>query len=425
MEKTGQEIIPNAGTPYFLTEILGTHVFIKDKKIGKLDDFVIVDGDKVAEVTHLYVFRPFGYPPLLIPWEKVKVMTTREIVVDIDDPEKYVGGPSEGAILLRDYVLDKKVLDLEGKEVDVVYDVKLILRNNKLYVSEVDISQYGFLKRMRLKRVAHLIKAPEETHQNGTIPWSYIQPLPNNISSFKGDVKLKVMKEKISEIPSEDLADILEELDHEQRLVLFSQLDTEHASDTLEEINPNVQRALISSLEKKHVASLIDEMTPGQAADVLSILPWWDVKTILKLLDATKAKKIKAIIDFHEEKIINFATVRFLRVPPDITVGQVQDDYPKLAKDKVVIMYLYVVNTEDRLLGVIDIKELLKADDTALLKDIMVEHVIRLSPESTLKEAAAIFVRYGFRAIPITDEKNKLVGVVPYRDVMNLTHYFV
>jgi len=425
LEKTGQEIISNAGTPYFLTEILGTHVFIKDKKIGKLDDFVIVDGDKVAEVTHLYVFRPFGYPPLLIPWEKVKVMTTREIVVDIDDPEKYVGGPSEGAILLRDYVLDKKVLDLEGKEVDVVYDVKLILRSNKLYVSEVDISQYGFLKRMRLKRVARLIKTPEETHQNGTIPWSYIQPLPNNISSFKGDVKLKVMKEKISEIPSEDLADILEELDHEQRLVLFNQLDTEHASDTLEEINPNVQRALISSLEKKHVAALIDEMTPGQAADVLAILPWWDVKAILKLLDTTKAKKIKAIIDFHEEKIINFATVRFLRVPPDMTVGQAQDEYPKLAKNKVVIMYLYVVNTQDQLLGVIDIKELLKADDTALLKDIMVEHVIRLSPESTLKEAAAIFVRYGFRAIPITDETNRLIGVVPYRDIMNLTHYFV
>jgi CBS domain-containing protein/sporulation protein YlmC with PRC-barrel domain len=425
MEKTGQEIVPNAGTPYFLTEILGTEVFIKDKKIGKLDDFVIVDGDKVAEVTHLYVFRPFGYPALLIPWEKVKVMTTREIVIDIDDPEKYVGGPGEGAILLRDYVLDKKVLDIEGKEVDVVYDVKMILRNNKLYVSEVDISQYGFLKRMRLKRVARLIKAPHESHQNGTIPWTYIQPLPQNISSFKGDVKLKVLKEKISEIPPVDLADILEELDHEQRLVLFSQLETEHASDTLEEINPNVQRALISSLEKKHVASLINEMTPGQAADVLAILPWWDVKAILKLMDSNKAKKIKEIIDFHEEKIINFTTIRFLQVPPDMTVGQAKYGYPKLAKNMVVIMYLYVVDDQDRLLGVIDIKELLKADDTAFLKDIMVEHVIRLSPENTLKEAATIFVRYGFRAIPVTDENNRLIGVVPYRDVMNLTHYFI
>ena len=145
-----------------------------------------------------------------------------------------------------------------------MYDVKLILRSNKLYVSEVDISQYGFLKRMRLKRVARLIKTPEETHQNGTIPWSYIQPLPNNISSFKGDVKLKVMKEKISEIPSEDLADILEELDHEQRLVLFNQLETEHASDTLEEINPNVQRALISSLEEtRRSPHRRDDARPG------------------------------------------------------------------------------------------------------------------------------------------------------------------
>jgi Mg/Co/Ni transporter MgtE len=108
-----------------------------------------------------------------------------------------------------------------------------------------------------------------------------------------------------------------------------------------------------------------------------------------------------------------------------MTVGQAKYGYPKLAKNMVVIMYLYVVDDQDRLLGVIDIKELLKADDTAFLKDIMVEHVIRLSPENTLKEAATIFVRYGFRAIPVTDENNRLIGVVPYRDVMNLTHYFI
>jgi magnesium transporter len=108
-----------------------------------------------------------------------------------------------------------------------------------------------------------------------------------------------------------------------------------------------------------------------------------------------------------------------------MTVGQAQDEYPRLAKNKVVIMYLYVVNEHDELLGVIDIKELLQADDAALLKDIMIDHIISLSPENTLKEAAAIFVRYGFRAIPVTDETNHLVGVVPYRDIMNLTHYFV
>jgi magnesium transporter len=88
-------------------------------------------------------------------------------------------------------------------------------------------------------------------------------------------------------------------------------------------------------------------------------------------------------------------------------------------------MYIYVVSEQDTLLGVIDLKELLQADDQALLKDIMIENVICLSTESTLKEASQSFARYDFRALPVTDENNRLIGVIPYRDVMNLTHHFL
>ena len=315
-------------------------------------------------------------------------------------------------------------MDIEGKEVEVVYDMKLVLRD-KLYVSEVDLSRYGFLKRIGLRRLSALLTRSEGRMKNGMIPWAYIQPLPHNIGSFEGEVRLKVMKDKISDIPPVDLADILEELDQDQRLVLFRQLEPEHASDTLEEINPNVQRALISSLEKSHVAALINEMTPGQAADILTVLPWWEVKAILRLMDPEKVKKIQAIIEFHEEKVIHFSTVRYITAPPDMTADQAQDAYPKLAKNKTVIMYLYVVDDQGKLLGVIDIKELLKADDTARLKDIMVEDIISLKPSAQLKEAAALFTHYGFRAIPVVDDQGHLVGVVPYRDVMNLTHYFI
>jgi len=409
---------------YFLTQILDMTVYLKEKRIGKLKDFVIRDGDKVAEVVQLYIHRPYGNPALLIPWEKTRVLTPREIVIDIEDPEKYVTEPREGTILLKDHILDKKILDIEGKEVEVVYDVRLVLRD-KLYVTEVDISRYGFLRRVGLKRLARLLTRPEDRTKTGIIPWSYIQPLPHNISSFEGDVQLKVLKEKISDIPPVDLADILEELDHDQRLVLFRQLETEQASDTLEEINPNVQRALISSLEKGHAATLINEMTPGQAADVLTVLPWSEAKEILRRLDPEKVKKIQAIMNFHEEKVKHFSTVRYIAVAPTLTVTQAQDDYPKLAKNKAVTMYLYVVDDQGRLLGIIDIKELLKADDAAQLKDIMNEDIICLAPNSTLKEAAELFAHYGFRAIPVIDEQKRLTGVVPFRDVMNLTHYFI
>jgi magnesium transporter len=173
------------------------------------------------------------------------------------------------------------------------------------------------------------------------------------------------------------------------------------------------------------VVRLINDMTPGQAADVLAVLPITDAQIILESLNMDTAKKIQSIVSKQEEKVLHYTTQKILKFPPDTTVEYVQNDYPRHARDKDVIMYIYVVGGGDILLGVIDLKELLQADDRALLKDIMVENVITLNTESTLKEASQSFARYDFRAIPVVDDKNRLMGVIPYRDVMNLTHHFV
>ena len=270
---------------YFLSEILGARVILSSKKIGKLSDIIIRENGKIPLVTHFYITRSFGNPSLLIPWENIKSMTDKEIVVDIENLEKYENIPAEDAVLLKDYILDKKVLDVEDSEVEIVYDVKLVIKNNKLYVSDVDLSRYGLLRRMGLKGLMNFIYKLADNIKDETISWAYIQPLPTKMSSFNGNVKLKILKEKLSEIHPVDLADILEELDPDQRVTIFNKLDTEHASDVLEEIDPSIQRVLVPSLKKEKVAMLIDEMTPGQAADVLAALPFSEADVILKLLD--------------------------------------------------------------------------------------------------------------------------------------------
>ena len=88
-------------------------------------------------------------------------------------------------------------------------------------------------------------------------------------------------------------------------------------------------------------------------------------------------------------------------------------------------MYIYVLDEKKHLLGVIDIKELLLADDTTFLKDIMEENVHSLDPDSTLKEAYEKFGRYDYRAIPISDDDYVMMGVVTYRDIVGLKHRFV
>jgi magnesium transporter len=185
---------------YFLSELLGIKVMLHDKKIGRLADILIVEEEKLPYVTHFLVKRPFGYPSLLIPWEKVKSVTTKEVVIEVEKIENFVGEPAENAVLLKDHILDKKVLDLEDRDVDVVYDVKMVLRNGWLYVTDVDFSRYGLLKRMGLKGIANFIYKLADRIDDDTVSWAYVQPLPTNISSFKGDVKLKVLKDHLDDL---------------------------------------------------------------------------------------------------------------------------------------------------------------------------------------------------------------------------------
>ena len=407
---------------FFLTDLLGAHAYFNDRKVGKLKDVIALDQGNVAEVTHFQIARPFGEAPLLVPFSKVRSFSPREITVNNGDPASYVRELRPEEVPLRDYLIDKKVLDTEDREVEVVYDIRLVRTNGNLYVSDVDISRYGLLRQIGFRSLAdHFFKRADEAKKK-LIPWSYVQPLSPQLGALQGNVKLNIVKEELSEIHPADLADIVEKLDSSQRVSILEGLDTEHASDTLEEIDPAVQRDIVFSLRKERVAQLIGEMTSGQAADILAVLPATEKRAILGLLEPTKVAKIEEILRKHEINILNFTTTKFIKCPPDMAVKQARRKFREAARSMDVVMYFYVVDENNKLLGVIDIKQLFMAEDDDLLKNLMVEHVISLNPDSTMKQAADAFIRYGFRALPVTDANDVILGVVPYRDVMNLKH---
>jgi CBS domain-containing protein len=408
----------------FLSEVIGRRVTGR-KKIGKLSDLVIQETEPLPQVTHIVVSRPFGHHSLLIPIDRVSAIGSQGVQVAVESPDAFEQDPATGAVLLKDYVLDKKVIDVDDKEVEMVYDVRLVRRNGVVYVTDVDTSRFGLLRRIGLKWLATYIYAHGEGMDEEMISWRFIQPLPSTITGFQGNVKLKVLKETLEKIHPMDLADILEELDPDQRVMIFSELETETASDALEEIEPNVQRELVSSLSRDRVVQLIDEMTPGQAADLLSVLPHTEANELLELLNTVNARKIRAILEKQEETILNYVTMNCLMVPPDKTAKQVQVEYQTAARGMDVVMYLYIVDQDRHLIGVLDIKELLVAGDEALMREIMIPEVIALTPESTLKEAYTLFERYNLRALPMVDGEDRLLGVIPYRDIMNLKHNFL
>ena len=168
---TNRNNTENLLNEFFLSEVLGAKIIMNGTKVGKLSDFVIVETGKLPEVTHLYVIRQFGKPALLLPIELVQSWGVKEIIITESELKQHLFEFSEELVLLKDYILDKKVLDVEDREVEVVYDIKLCLINEKLYVSEVDLSRYGLLRRMGLKAIANFIYKSDSKIQDEIISW--------------------------------------------------------------------------------------------------------------------------------------------------------------------------------------------------------------------------------------------------------------
>ena len=379
----------------------------------------------MPEVTHLLIDRPFGYKSLMVPWDKVeKLDPNGQTELTISELEPYEGEPADGQVCLRDHLLDKKVLDRDDDEVEVVYDIKLATHNGRLYVTDVDCSRAGFLRRIGLRPLANFIRCFAAKMDEDTIPWTSVQQLPHDMGRFDGNVKLNVLKEKLPHIHPVDLADIFEELDQDHRMAIFNQLETEHASDTLEEVEPRVQRELVSSLTIERVTEIVNEMTPAQAADILAALPGSETDAILEKLDAAEAMKIRSLIEKHEDHILFFATTHYITFSPAQSARS-DRRFRAAAKDADVVMYIYVTDPDNRLLGVVDIKEMLQAELGDMLDHIMTTNVVSLDENDTVAEASKLFARYSFRAIPIVGEGNVMKGAIPYRDIMQLSHRFV
>jgi Mg/Co/Ni transporter MgtE len=110
-------------------------------------------------------------------------------------------------------------------------------------------------------------------------------------------------------------------------------------------------------------------------------------------------------------------TARYVAFPPDVTVAKAIQSFKDAAKDADVVMYIYVIDPENHLLGVVDIGELLQAGFDETLGNIMTTNFVSLSETDTVSSAYRVFARYSFRAIPVVGDGNIMKGAIPYRDL--------
>jgi CBS domain-containing protein len=343
-------------------------------------------------------------------------MDNRKVFIDIAEGTAVKDFKSEpDRILVKDMILDKRIIDTDEYEVEVVYDIHLLHTEGRLFVVHVDVSKVGMLRRLRLGWLTRLLGFGVKEPQ--LLPWRYVQALPSDIGRFKGDVKLTISWDKIADIHPADLADILEELSGEERISVFNALDTETAADALEETEPRVQRQLVSSVRRERIIELLKTMTPAQVADILEILPRHEAESLRAGLSPEVGAKVNDLLTHHDVSLMSIATNQYLALPETATVTDALTRFRDKSKRYDIVMYVYVVAPDGHLKGVIDIRELIQAGPEETLGSLMTEQVVCLSPSDTTADAAREFAKYDFRSLPLVDKKGKLIGAVRHKDI--------
>jgi CBS domain-containing protein len=403
---------------FLVSEIIGVRVKAKSgAKLGKLKDFVFVDDPKYAEVTTLIIGRPFGDPSLKIPWGGVLEFGADGIMVQDPPGGKYPEvGPEEDLLLLKDKLLDKKILDTNGFAVEVVYDLQLLLVENKLFMVAADVSRGALMRRLGLGRFSRNVRRRGEMED--FIPWKYVQPL-EVLTPTKGFVKLTVAKDRLGEIHPEDVADILEELDREQRIHVFNALDSKAAAGALGAAEPRVQREILASTNTERVAQIFVHLSPVEIAEIISVLPREDAEELRKVLEGGLAARVNQLLTEHDVPASVIGVHRFLQFPGSLTVEEAFAKFRHEAPNSLVTMYIYIVDEEQRLRGVVDINQLLQANPDNKLEEIMTRSIVSISPGTMRGEVEALFRRYRFRAIPVLNDKGRVLCVVREKDAFS------
>ena len=232
--------------------------------------------------------------------------------------------------------------------------------------------------------------------------------------------RYKELKERLSEIPSVDIAEIFSEVESRYHAVILRLLSKETAADVFVELDTDTQMALIESFTDRELGAILEEMYLDDTVDIIEEMPAAVVKRIIKFASKEEREMINRLLLFDKDTAGAIMTTEYVRLIPEMTVGEALDHIKSVAIDKETIYTCYVTDKKRHLLGIVTAKDLLLNDRDRALEEIMEENVVFSRTSDDKEEVALLFDRYGFLALPVVDSECRLVGIVTVDDAMDV-----
>lgn len=399
---------------FLFTSILGKKIYdefndvlgeLKDIYVTTEDGYPRVIGYKVKKdgITFHYEFRSIYFYQLD---NKVKITTrgSKEIL-----PRTY-------SYLLSQNLLDKKIVDINGKQVVRVDDLRIAEIAGEYRVIAVETGPLAKFRRMGCVGLGKFIyKVLNKDYEDKVLMWDDVESL----EMVNNNLQIAVPYKKLSTLHPADLADILEDLDASSRKKVFEFLDEDLAADTLEEIEPEYKGSIIKELSETKAAEVLENMPNDEIADILDELDDEEREKILVNLEAEDAEEVKELLKYKEETVGSIMSKDFISFNLDITIGEIIEILRETELEEDEINSIFIKDEQEKVIGVLTLKDLVLNKSEVKVKDVMNENTNILSHDVDIDEAIEIAAKYDLLSIPVVNNKDELIGVVNTHDLID------
>jgi len=394
----------------YLSQVLGRPILDLDgERVAVLKDVIVRLGEEdhppVAGFVARYRRRDFYLPR----W-RIAQFAENGVRLNSDKLDLSPFMRRDGEVMLARDVLDKQLIDVDGKRVVRVNDVQIIEADD-WRVTGADVSLTGLWR--RLAPAFMRSGRPVEV-----IDWADVGYLATDAAT----VQLKSSRGKLTRLHPVEIARLAEAFSYQHGAEIVESLDDETAAETLEEMAAERQAQILGDMDEERAADILEHMSPDEAADVLLDLPEDKAEDLLNRMEDEEQSEVAELLPYADDTAGGLMTTEFVTLPRELTVGEALARLREMAETPNMIYYLYVVAGEGswNLTGVIALRSLILADQSAPLERVMRTGIQVAHANDDATEVAQKISEYNLLALPVVDELGDILGIVTVDDAMEL-----
>ncbi len=392
----------------YFSELRGKDVKTDDGiSVGKLIDLIFLASDKPV-ITKIVIKGVLG--------DKISVPNKflQKINHDIIITKDYVTSElQENELFMLKNLLDKQIIDLKGHNVVRVNDV-VIQDKDELYIAGVDIGILGIFRWFKLENL--LLKAANIINfklSSQFLSWADVRPL----ELVHGQVKLKKQGERLEKMRPEDLANYLEKTSVTNIRRMLKIVDEKFASEVIQNLNTDYQRAILKRFEPEKSSRLLSMLSSDDAVDILMTFSAKRREEILKFIPDSKKKQLLYLLNLSNTHIGSIMSFDYLTVLPSDSANTVIKKIKEQTLDFFSLVYIYVTDDENQIIGVFSLHELLLHNSDMQVYKFMHENVAFTYLTTPIEIAERKMLKFHLDYLPVIDENKKIQGIISLRNI--------